>query len=59
MYAIRAVGAGGAGGGHGPPDFNISVNPISTREVNIPITLLLAPLVFSDLPMALAFDNKL
>ena len=37
---IRTVGAKSA---RAPPDFCISVNPISTREQIIPTTLLLAP----------------
>ena len=45
----RAVGTGesrGAGGGHEPPDFVRSVNPILTRGQIMPATLLIALQIF-------------
>ena len=41
---VRAVGAGGLGEGHGPhPDFDRSINPISTRGLIMPTILIHSP----------------
>ena len=56
---LTIQGCRSGGGAWLPPDFDRSVNPISTREEEImPITLLLAPLGFSDLLMALELQKK-
>ena len=49
----RPVGAGGAWGFHGLPDFCRSVNPISTRGVRLCPKQYYCPLQFPDPPMAL------
>ena len=43
----------GAGGSMAPPDFDRSVNPISTRGADYPHHITTGPLGFSDLPTAL------
>ena len=49
----RAFGAVAAMAVIAAPDYDRSVNPISTRGQNVPTTLILAPPMISDLPTAL------
>ena len=48
----------GAGGSMAPPDFNRSVNPMSTRGPDYPHHFTTGPLGFSDLPTALQEETS-
>ena len=52
---FRPVGTGGARDAMAPPNFDRSVNPISTGEQIMPTKLLHAPRGVFDLPTALNF----
>ena len=59
LFEARAIGAGGAGG-HWPPGYGRSVNPISNRGAYHAQHITTCPSGFSDLPTALwvAFDTS-
>ena len=53
LHIFRPVGAEGDGGAIAPPDFDIEVNPISTKEADYAHHIATPPPGFSDVPTVL------